>query len=109
MKRLLCCVVALGALSGCGSFMEKIVPSGTPKWETVAAAAEKIPRGTPRWVVKMKLGTPVASGPKEWHYLVYGKKMAEAHIYFDDKGRVTDVQTNTEKDFQGARVIRRVQ
>ncbi|NOZ19727.1 MAG: hypothetical protein GXP25_01425 [Planctomycetes bacterium] len=93
--------------AGCSSFMEKIVPAGNPTWKDVATAADKIHRGTPKWVVKMKLGTPTASSPRMWRYTYYGNKIAEATIYFDEKDRVTDVETSSKKEFKGIHVRRR--
>ncbi|MEW6358648.1 MAG: hypothetical protein AB1696_20100 [Planctomycetota bacterium] len=95
------------AAAGCGSLMENIVPAGKPPWKDVARAADTIPRGTPKWVVKMKLGTPTASSPRKWQYTCYGNNIAEATIYFDESDRVTDVETSSNKEFQGIRVRRR--
>ena len=92
---------------GCGSFMEKMIPAGNPTWKDVATAADTIHPGTPRWVVKMKLGTPVASSPRKWQYMYYGNKIATATVYFDEKGRVTDVETSSKKKFDGIRIRRR--
>lgn len=95
-------------LCGCGSVMEKVVPPGTAQYNEVLNAADIIPNGTPKWMVKMKLGLPQTSGEREWRYICYGPKMAEAHIFFNEKGKVTDVQTNARKEFYGRSIIRRI-
>ena len=108
MKSLVpCLLLACLLLVGCGSFMEKVVPSGNPTWQGVANAGNSIRRGTPKWVVKMKLGTPAASSPSMWQYVYYGNNIAKATIYFDEKGRVTDVQASSDKAFDGIRVRRK--
>lgn len=107
MRNALLSLVTCTLLCGCASFMEKVIPPGTPKYTDVLNAADKIPRGTPKWVVKMKLGMPQVSGPRQWHYVCYGPKIAEAKIFFDEKDRVTDVQTNAKKEFYGRTIIRR--
>ena len=94
-------------LSGCGSMMENIVPAGHPKYEDIGKIVRSIKKGTPKWAVKMKLGNPAVRSPNEWHYMVYGKDMAAAHIYFDENGRVKSVYAPTGNEQEPQVRIRR--
>jgi len=74
---------------------ERLVPRvGTgASWRKVADAEKLIKRGMSKSKVRSILGPPVSMSARSWQYRVYGKKIAEAYISFDDKGRVVKVKS----------------